>query len=123
MAGVPDEDLIHTNWGRNFASLPTWQTWYLAHGLPPPIPAKGLLADNSAAVLDLAREGFGVALGQRLLAENDLAPGRLVELSNTGLDLGRSYCHAFPRHKQRKRALVLLSDWLIAAVEAGHRHG
>lgn len=121
MAAVPDEDLIHTNWGRNFASLPTWQTWYLANGLPPPIASKGLLADNSAVVLDLAREGFGVALGQRLLAQNDLAAGRLVTLTESSLDLGRNYCLAFPRHKQRKRALVLLADWLIEAIDAGGR--
>lgn len=115
MAAVPAADLIHTNWGPSFGSHPTWQAWYLAGGLPVPVAAKGMLADNSAVVLDLARAGLGVILGQGLLAEEDLRAGRLVALSGVRLALGRSYCLAYPRQKQHKRALVALADWLVRA--------
>lgn len=112
MAAVPGEDLLHTSWGPNFGSNPNWQSWYSRANLPQPVATKGFLVHNSAILLDLAREGLGVALGQKLMITDDLAEGRLLVLSDITIPLKRAYCLAFPRAKQQKRYLMTLIKWL-----------
>ncbi len=55
-----------------------WADW-LPDGLPEP-KGKGLHINNSAAVLQAAADGAGVALARGLLAADDLSAGRLVRL-------------------------------------------
>ena len=66
MDGVPDDDLIHTSWGPSFVSHPTWHAWFAKSGTDRPIDAKGYQVGMSGLSLDLARDGVGVALGQRM---------------------------------------------------------
>ena len=112
---VPHEDLIHTSWGENFGSHPTWHAWFLKAGLKPPAEGKGYRVGRSSLVLDVTRQGLGVALGQRMMAADDLAAGRLVPLSDIGLALGHPYCLAYPRAKGRKRHVQALASWLTDA--------
>jgi LysR family glycine cleavage system transcriptional activator len=66
----------------------------------------------SGLALDLARDGLGVALGQKVMADRDLAAGRLVPLSDIAIELGHPYCLVYPRSKTRKVGLQALIDWL-----------
>jgi LysR family glycine cleavage system transcriptional activator len=113
MDGVPDDDLIHTNWGPSFVSHPTWRAWFAKSGIVRPNDAKGYQVGTSSLVLDLARDGVGVALGQRMMADEDLASGRLVPLSNIAIRLGHPYCLAHPHSKTRRSGLRALIDWLV----------
>jgi LysR family glycine cleavage system transcriptional activator len=112
MAAVPEEDLLHTSWGENFGSLPSWHGWFRKARLKPPAEGKGFRVGRSSAVLDLARQGLGVVLGQRMMAAGDLAEGRLVPLSDISIALGHPYCLAYPRSKGRKRHVISLTAWL-----------
>jgi LysR family glycine cleavage system transcriptional activator len=112
MEGVPDEDLIHTSWGPSFVSHPTWHAWFAKSGLDRPIDAKGYQIGMSGLSLDLARDGVGVALGQKVMAASDLAAGRLVPVSDIAIELGHPYCLVHPRSKARKAGLQALIDWL-----------
>jgi len=113
MNGVPDDDLIHTNWGPSFVSHPTWQAWFGKSGVARPGNATGHQVGMSSLALDFARDGVGVALGQRMMAGDDLAAGRLVPLSTITLALGHPYCLVHPRGKARKADLRSLIDWLL----------
>jgi LysR family glycine cleavage system transcriptional activator len=113
MDGVPDDDLIHTNWGPSFVSHPTWRAWFAKSSVARPNDAKGYQVGTSSLVLDLARDGVGVALGQRMMAGDDLASGRLVPLSTIAIELGHPYCLAHPHSKTRRAGLRALIDWLI----------
>jgi LysR family glycine cleavage system transcriptional activator len=113
MDGVPDDDLIHTNWGPSFVSHPTWRAWFAKSGVVRPNDAKGYQVGASSLVLDLARDGVGVALGQRMMADDDLASGRLVPLSTIAIELGHPYCLAHPHSKTRRAGLRALVDWLV----------
>ncbi len=112
MEGVPDEDLIHTSWGPSFVSHPTWHAWFAKSGIDRPIDAKGYQIGMSGLSLDLARDGVGVALGQKVMAAGDLAAGRLVPVSDIAIELGHPYCLVHPRSKARKAGLQALIDWL-----------
>jgi len=117
MDGVPDEDLIHTNWGPSFVSHPTWHAWFARSGIARPNDSKGYQIGTSGLALDLARDGVGVALGQRMMAAGDLAAGRLVPLSTIAIELGHPYCLVHPRSKARKTGLQALIDWLTKGTE------
>ena len=112
---VPHGDLTHTSWGENFGSHPTWHAWLQTAGLKPPSRGKGYRVGRSSLVLDLTRQGLGAALGQRMMAADDLSAGRLVPLSDIGLALGHPSCLASPRAKGRKRHVQALANWLTDA--------
>jgi LysR family glycine cleavage system transcriptional activator len=115
MAQATGDDLLHTSWGTDFGTLPGWAGWFAAAGLPMPQGAAGFQGGSSALVLDMAREGLGVALGQALLAQDDLAAGRLVALSDVALPLGRPYALIWPRATAGKRHLSALVEALRTA--------
>ncbi|MCF1709369.1 LysR substrate-binding domain-containing protein [Tabrizicola sp. J26] len=112
LEGVPDEDLIHTDWGPGFGSLPSWEAWFGRYGLVRPGRSKGFVVGMSGLALDFACEGLGVALGQRMLAEEDLRNGRLVALSSLAMPLGHPYSLVYPRGRSRKTGLQKLLAWL-----------
>ena len=66
----------------------------------------------SGLALDLARDGLGVVLGQKIMASGDLVAGRLVPLSDIAIELGHPYCLVYPRSKARRLGLQALVDWL-----------
>jgi LysR family glycine cleavage system transcriptional activator len=117
MEAVPDEDLIHTNWGQSFVSHPTWHAWFVKNGVDRPNDTRGHQIGMSSLALDLARDGMGVALGQKVMASADMAAGRLLALSNVTIALGHPYCLVYPRSKARKTGLQALIEWLMK--EAG----
>jgi LysR family transcriptional regulator, glycine cleavage system transcriptional activator len=113
MGGVPDDDLIHTNWGPSFVSNPTWHAWFAKSGVTRAGTAYGYQVGMSSLALDLARDGLGVALGQRMLAHDDLAAGRLITLSSVAVALRHPYCLVHPHGKSRKDGLRPLIEWLV----------
>ena len=117
IGAVPDEDLIHTNWGPSFMSHPAWQEWFAKTGLARPIATKGYQVGMSNLALNLARDGVGVALGQRMLATDDLKAGRLVPLSHISMALGHPYCFVHPRNKSQRAGLITLIEWLTESSE------
>ena len=116
MAAVPGRDVLSTSWGSSFGSNPTWANWFQRAGLAMPALA-GFQAGRSGLAVDMAREGLGVALAQRMLAASDLAAGRLVSMSSITLGLGHPYCLVHPRSKARKRNLTAVFDWLVKSAD------
>lgn len=114
LAGVPDDDLIHTEWGPSFGSHPTWQAWFGQDGVARPGRGTGYRAGMSGLALDLAVTGAGVALGQRLLAVDDIAAGRLQPLSERTVDLGHPYDLVYPQNRMRRSGLGRLVDFLLS---------
>jgi LysR family transcriptional regulator, glycine cleavage system transcriptional activator len=89
LSAVPDDDLIHTNWGPSFVSHPTWQLWLAAERRVPD-ETRGYRVGSSSLALDLAVRGVGVALGH-------------------------PYCLVYPPAKARKAGLIDLVNWLKSA--------
>lgn len=89
--------LIHTDWGPDFATHPTWADWFRAADLASPREtAEGHRVTMSSLALDLAALGAGVALGQELLARAEMAAGRLVSPFGPALPLKAPYCLVYP---------------------------
>lgn len=89
---VHESVFIHTHWGANYASHPTWSEWFATQEIQRrPDPSQGRRVGLSSLAVTSARLGLGIALGQRTLAAQDLETGRLVALSAAAIRLGHPY--------------------------------
>lgn len=115
LADVHESAFIHTNWGPNYASHPTWSEWFMALGSARrPDPSRGRRVGLSSLAISSARLGLGIALGQQALARADLEAGRLVALSPTAVRLGHPYCAFVPSAKTGRADIKRLIDLLRA---------
>ncbi|MDX8524323.1 LysR substrate-binding domain-containing protein [Mesorhizobium sp. MSK_1335] len=106
LADVHESQFIHTNWGPNYASHPSWADWFAAAGgSRKPDPSHGRRVGLSSLAIGAARLGLGIALGQRVMADADLEAGRLIALSSVSVRLGQPYC-AFMLPAKAERADV-----------------
>jgi len=116
-AELDDGDLIHTNWGPSFASHPLWADWFAEAGAArTPDAGQGHRVGQSSLALDLARGGGGIALGQRLLAADDLAAGRLLAPYDLALPLMHPYCAVHTHSKAAKPGVRDFVSWLADIV-------
>lgn len=105
--------LIHDLSMDGHAGFPTWDRWLQEAGVTGVATSRGMKINNSAAVLQAAIEGRGVALARSVMAHDDLAAGRLVRLfPEIQLTSELAYyvvyrpeCASLPR-------LVAFRDWL-----------
>ncbi|MFE8603309.1 LysR substrate-binding domain-containing protein [Archangium violaceum] len=72
--------LIHDRSVDARAGFATWDAWLEKAGAKDVETKRGLRINNSAAVLQAAIDGQGVALARSIMAHDDLAAGRLVRL-------------------------------------------
>ncbi|QGZ63205.1 transcriptional regulator GcvA [Paraburkholderia acidisoli] len=111
--------LLHDVSMEGHASFPTWQAWLQMAGVKGVDTRRGMRINNSAAVLQAAIEGHGVALARSVMVRDDLASGRLVRLFPEIRFVSplayyvvyRPECESLPR-------LAGFRDWLLAEAAA-----
>lgn len=79
-ADLARETLIHDLSVESDAGFATWDAWLDEAGAKGVTTKRGLRINNSAAVLQAAIDGHGVALARSVMVRDDLAAGRLVRL-------------------------------------------
>lgn len=119
------EVLIHDLSMEGHAGFPTWEAWLRHAGVAHQTEHRGLKINNSAAVLQAAIEGHGVALARSVMAHDDLAAGRLIRLfpqCQYTSPLAYYVVHrAESAHLQKLRTF---KHWLHQEVQAlGSQHG
>ncbi|GGJ86566.1 LysR family transcriptional regulator [Pseudomonas matsuisoli] len=115
LESLRSETLIHDLSMDSHSGFPTWDTWLKKAGLADVATSRGMKINNSAAVLQAAIDGQGVALARSVMARDDLAAGRLVRLYpdiSFESDLAyyvvyREECSSLPR-------LKAFRDWLFS---------
>ncbi|WP_175854910.1 transcriptional regulator GcvA [Burkholderia anthina] len=118
-ADLVRETLIHDLSMDGHDGFPTWETWMENVGVTGGATRRGMKINNSAAVLQAAIEGQGVALARSVMARDDVASGRLVRLfpeisvmsAMAYYIVYRPGCASLPR-------LVASRDWLLTEVAA-----
>src|SRR6185312_4230692 len=90
-----------------------WPDWFALNGLAAP-PPRGFRFDRSFLAIAMAVDGLGVALESTLLAERELASGRLVapllESSHSIHYIGHHLVS--PKAIHPRRPLRLFTEWL-----------
>lgn len=117
------QTLIHDLSVDSRVGFATWEGWLEHVGLTGISTRRGLRVNNSAAVLQAAIDGHGIALARSVMARDDLAAGRLVRLfpeieftaALAYYIVYRSECANLPR-------LVAFRDWLVSEAAKGGSH-
>ncbi len=113
------QTLIHDLSVDPAAGFMTWEAWLQNAGAPEVPTARGLRINNSAAVLQAAIDGHGVALARSIMARDDLAAGRVVRLfpditvpsALAYYVVHRPECAGLPK-------LTSFRDWLFSEADA-----
>jgi LysR family transcriptional regulator, glycine cleavage system transcriptional activator len=97
----------------------TWDAWLDAAGAGDVATRRGLRINNSAAVLQAAIDGQGIALARSVMARDDLAAGRLVRLfPSISLPSALAYYVVYRAESAALPKLVAFRDWLLAEAQA-----
>lgn len=113
--------LIHDLSMDGHAGFPTWDMWLRNAGTTGVATARGLKINNSAAVLQAAIEGRGVALARSVMAHDDLAAGRLVRLfAEIRFDSALAYYVVYRPESAGQPRLVAFRDWLLEEAALQH---
>ena len=115
-ADLAQHVLIHDNVTfDNGGSL--WPAWFDAAGIEGVDTSHGLRFSHAMLALEAAADGMGVALSMPVLAEADLASGRLVAPLKLALPLKFAYYVVSATDTAERADVVAFRDWLLA--EAG----
>lgn len=114
------ETLIHDLSMDSHEGFASWDAWLEKAEVKAITTKRGLRINNSAAVLQAAIDGHGVALARSVMARDDLAAGRLVRLfpeieftsALAYYVVYRAECASLPK-------LAAFRDWLISEAAAG----
>lgn len=109
--------LIHDLSMDGHAGFPTWETWLRQAGATGVAASRGLRINNSAAVLQAAIEGRGVALARSVMARDDLTAGRVVRLfPEIGGARALAYYAVYRPESASQPRLAAFRDWLLEEV-------
>jgi LysR family transcriptional regulator, glycine cleavage system transcriptional activator len=110
---LADDVLIHVAWRAGFSSYPEWAAWFASQGITShPRRELGHKTDTSSVAIDLACSGHGVVLGQEMLAETELAEGKLVVPFSHWMPLQYDYCVVHAESNKRNRVVGEFVQWL-----------
>jgi LysR family transcriptional regulator, glycine cleavage system transcriptional activator len=105
--------LIHDRSMALESTFPTWRTWLQNAGHPEIDCERGLQINDSAAVIQAAMAGSGVALGRTTLVATDLAEGRLVRPFGDDLAYDFAYYIVHRPQADKAPAVAAFKTWLL----------
>ena len=119
-ADLAGRTLIHDLSVDARAGFATWSTWLEQADAVNVATRRGLRINNSAAVLQAAIDGHGIALARSIMARDDLAAGRLVRLfPKVKLASRLAYYVVYRPECADLPRLVAFRDWLASEASEG----
>lgn len=106
--------LIHDQSVDTSTGFASWQAWLRHAGVQGVPTDRSLRINNSAAVLQAAIDGQGVALARSVMAHDDLAAGRLVRLfPQVRLESALAYYVVYRPECIAQPKVAAFRDWLL----------
>ena len=110
------QTLLHERGGRHLAHHPTWRQWLDEVGVAQIDATRGPAFSEALMALQAAIDGQGVALGQGILVEYDIAAGRLIRPLATEASLRLSYYLIHPHQAAEHAGFAPFRQWLVDEV-------
>lgn len=106
--------LIHDLSVDTHIGFPSWEAWLLRTNATEVESERGMRVNNSAAVLQAAIEGHGVALARSVMARDDIAAGRLLRLFPEIEQLSElGYYVVYRKDRSTSPKLQAFREWLM----------
>ncbi|MCV2869859.1 LysR substrate-binding domain-containing protein [Defluviimonas sp. WL0002] len=100
---LEESDFIHTHWGPNYVTQPSWARFFAHAGIPRIAnPAHGTRVGQSGMALAVARAGLGVALIQYRMAAPDIENGKLTQIHPSQMPMQMPYVVVLPHGRARR---------------------
>ncbi|GAA5176914.1 transcriptional regulator GcvA [Niveibacterium umoris] len=99
---------------QRFAHLPGWNQWLHEAGIDPAGITRTMVLSDAHMVLQAAIDGHGIALGQALLVEYDLAAGRLVSPLQVNSSLQLTYYLTYRSGMLDNENIACLREWMFS---------
>ena len=107
--------LIHDLSMEGHADFPSWSKWIAKAGAAVVVVSRGLRINSSAAVLQAAIEGYGVALARSVMAHDDVASGCLIRLfPEVSFASPLGYYFVYRKECSGVAKLAAFRDWMFA---------
>ncbi|SAK97197.1 LysR family transcriptional regulator [Caballeronia temeraria] len=108
------ETLIHDLSVDSQAGFASWSAWFANAGVQKAATSRGLKINNSAAVLQAAIDGQGIALARSVMVHDDIAAGRLIRLfPDIAFTSPLSYYVVYRPERASLPRLAAFRDWLV----------
>lgn len=115
--GMITQTLIHDLSMDNHKDFVTWDDWLRQFNQSEITRRPGLRINNSAAVLQAAIEGQGIALARSIMVNDDLKSGRLVRICpNVSLPSPFSYYLVYRSGCEKLPKIALFREWLLSEI-------
>lgn len=102
-------------WPRvNDAERKAWARWFEAQGIAQPGPARGPSFDDSGLLLKAVLAGQGAALLPAAVVADDLAQGRLMQLSDATWLEDLAYYLVCPENSHDHPKVAAFREWILA---------
>jgi LysR family glycine cleavage system transcriptional activator len=113
--GIPTSPSDLMRWPRvNDAERKAWQLWFEAQGIEDARPARGPSFDDSGLLLKAVLAGQGAALLPAAVVADDLAEGRLVQLSDASWLEDFAYYLVCPEGSRDRPKVAAFREWIAA---------
>jgi LysR family glycine cleavage system transcriptional activator len=114
--------LIHDISMTDSGVFPTWRSWLQKAGLAGVVDCdRGLQLNDSAAAIQTAISGNGIAIGRTTLVARDLAEGRLVRPFTETQTCELAYYLVYAKKNEGAAPVVAFKEWLLSEVAAWQR--
>ncbi|MBJ2155049.1 transcriptional regulator GcvA [Variovorax sp. IB41] len=113
--GMPETPAGLTRWPRvNDAERKAWALWFEAQGIESTGPARGPSFDDSGLLLKAVLAGQGAALLPAAVVADDLAEGRLVQLSDVSWLEDFAYYLVYPENSHDRPKVAAFREWILS---------
>jgi LysR family glycine cleavage system transcriptional activator len=122
--GMPAAPADLTRWPRvNDAERKAWALWFEAQGIEAAGAARGPSFDDSGLLLKAVLTGQGAALLPAAVVADDLAQGRLVQLSDVSWLEDFAYYLVHPEDSHDHPKVAAFRGWLLEAAQGASATG
>ncbi|GAA0415711.1 transcriptional regulator GcvA [Cocleimonas flava] len=101
-----------TNFPLLHEGLQNWSRWFSSMNITPPENTKNIHFFNTNLTLSAARDGYGIALCNRLEVQQDLLEGRLIQLLDKTIPELDSYYLLSDKPEKRSLRAKLFEEWI-----------
>jgi len=114
------ETLIHDLSLDSYTGFPTWAEWLNTANVTNKQTTQNIQINNSAAVLQSAIDGRGVALARSVMVQDDLTSGRLIRLfPSITFNSPLAYYLVYPKKLATTKKIETFRAWLFDEVNSG----